>query len=66
MKKMKRRRKWRRRCEKVTQGGVVSGQPAEPGVERADEEIVSQLQYGQPQQMPEEEPGQNTAPEARH
>lgn len=52
--------------KQVTEDGVVSGQPVEPGVERADEEIMSELHYGQPQQMPEEEPGQNTALETRH
>lgn len=50
----------------VTQAGVVVGQTVEHGVECADEEVVSQLHDGQPQQVPEEKPGQHTAPETRH
>lgn len=33
------------------------------GVERADEEVVSELHHRQPQQMPQEEPGQNALAE---
>lgn len=43
---------------------VISGQPVEGGVEGSDEEVMPQLHYGQPQQVPQEEPGQNTALEA--
>lgn len=46
--------------------GVIVGQPVERGVECANEEVVSQLHNGQPQQVPQEEPGQHTAPETRH
>lgn len=41
--------------------GVIPGQPVEGGVERPDEEVVPQLHYGEPHQVPQEEPGQNTA-----
>lgn len=50
----------------VTQVAVVVGQPVEHGVECADEEVVSQLHDGQPHQVPQEKPGQHTAPETHH
>jgi len=50
---------------RVTQAGVVVGQPVEHGVERADEEVVPQLHDGQPHQVPQEEPRQQAAAETR-
>lgn len=50
----------------ITQAGVIVGQSVEHGVERANEEVVSQLHYRQPHQVPQEEPRQHTALEARH
>lgn len=44
-----------------TKVGVIPGQPVEGGVEGSDEEVMPQLHDGQPQQVPQEEPGQNTA-----
>lgn len=49
-----------------TKVGVGAGQPAKHGVERSDEEVVPQLHDGQPQQVPQEEPGQHAAAETCH
>lgn len=43
---------------------VVVGQPVKRGVEGPDEEVVPQLHQGQPQEVAQEEPGQDAAPKA--
>lgn len=51
---------------RVTQVRIVVGQPVEHWVECANEEVVSQLHNGQPQQVPQVEPGQHTTPETHN
>lgn len=46
-----------------TQRWLSLRQVLQHGVEGTDEEVVSELHHGQPEQVPQEEPGQQTVAE---